>query len=403
MAKRRGQSRAGVGKPTVYYIIVTITAALVGIGLVMSTSASAVLAYLEHADSFHFFWRQAIFAVAGIVALLAASKMRREMLRTLSPLGLLVSFILMVAVYFIGEESGGATRWLTIAGFRFQPSELAKMASIIFAADILARKRADGDRLKGLLLPLGLPLGVLCVLIFRQPDLGTTIIIAVALFFMFYLADIRARELVAMAAVGLAGGVIASIVVPFRMARLIAFLDPWAVSQGAGYQLVQAQMAFGSGGWTGVGLGMSRQKFGYLPEPYTDFIFAIIGEEMGLVGALVVTLLYFALAFAIIHVMRTCDDLFGKLLAGGIGALIVGQAFINIGGVISVIPLTGVTLPLISIGGTSLVMTMAGIGVILNIAQPERKGKRSAKSDDSDLRRRNRRPHISRPRPGRSA
>jgi len=403
LAKRRRPPRAAAGKPTVYYIIATITAALVGIGLVVSTSASAVLAYLEHADSFHFFWRQAIFAAAGVVALLATSRMRLEWLKALSPLGLAASFILLVAVYLLGDESGGATRWLNVAGFRFQPSEVAKMAAVLFAADILARKRADEDRLKGLLMPLGLPLGALCILIFRQPDLGTTIIIAVALFFMFYLADIRALELAGLAAAGLAVGVLATIIAPYRLARVTAFLDPWGAAQGAGYQLVQAQMAFGSGGWTGVGLGMSRQKFGYLPEPYTDFIFAVIGEEMGLVGALVVTLLYFALALAIIHVMRTCEDLFGKLLVGGIGAVIVGQAFINIGGTVGMIPLTGVTLPLISIGGTSLVMTMAGIGVILNLARPGRKGKRNANSDDSDLRRWDRRAHISRPRSGRSA
>ncbi len=403
MAKRQTKARPAGGKPTVYYVIITITAALFGIGLVMSTSASAVLAYLEHADSFHFFWRQAMFGVAGVAALLIASKMPREWLKALSPLGLVVSFVLLIAVYLIGEESGGATRWLSVGSLRFQPSEVAKMAAVLFSADILARKRAAEDRLSGLLLPLGLPLGILCVLIFRQPDLGTTIIVAVALLFMLYLADIRARELVGLTAVGLAAGIAATIVAPYRMARWTAFWDPWAVAQGAGYQLVQAQMAFGSGGWTGVGLGMSRQKFGYLPEPYTDFIFAVIGEEMGLLGALTVALLYFGLAFAIIHVMRTCDDLFSRLLVGGIGAVIVGQAFINIGGVISVIPLTGVTLPLISIGGTSLVVTMAGIGIILNFAQSERKGKRSAHSDDSDLRRRNRRAHISRPRPGRSA
>ncbi len=403
MAKRQTKARPAGGKPTVYYVIVTITAALFGIGLVMSTSASAVLAYLEHADSFHFFWRQAIFGVAGVAALLIASKMPREWLKALSPLGLVVSFVLLIAVYLVGEESGGATRWLSVAGLRFQPSEVAKMAAVLFSADILARKRVAEDRLSGLLLPLGLPLVTLCVLIFRQPDLGTTIIVAVALLFMLYLADIRARELVGLTAVGLAAGIAATIVAPYRMARWTAFWDPWAVAQGAGYQLVQAQMAFGSGGWTGVGLGMSRQKFGYLPEPYTDFIFAVIGEEMGLLGALTVALLYFGLAFAIIHVMRTCDDLFSRLLVGGIGAVIVGQAFINIGGVISVIPLTGVTLPLISIGGTSLVVTMAGIGIILNFAQSERKGKRSVQSDDSDLRRRNRRAHISRPRPGRSA
>ncbi len=390
-------------KPSIYYIISAIAAALVGIGLVMSTSASGVLAYLEHEDSFHFFWRQIGFTAVGFVVLIIASKLGRRTLRMLSPLGLGASVVLLIAVYVLGEESGGAVRWLDIAGLRFQPSEVAKLAAIFFTADILSRKRANSNTLRGLVVPLGLPLIVVAALVFGQPDLGTTVIIVFAVFLMFYLAEIRLSELGVMASLGLAAGIAAVAAAPYRMARIIAFLDPWADPQGAGYQLVQAQMAFGSGGWTGVGLGMSRQKFGYLPEPYTDFIYAVIGEEMGLLGTVVVAALYFMLALAVIHVVRISEDLFSKLLAAGIGVMIVGQAFINIGGVTGIMPLTGVTLPLISVGGTSLLVTMAGIGVLLNLAQTDNGGKRGVGSDDSNLRRRDGRARVSRPRPGRSA
>jgi len=187
------------------------------------------------------------------------------------------------------------------------------------------------------------------------------------------------------------------------MARVTAFLDPWAHPQGIGFQLVQSQLALGSGKWTGVGLGMSRQKFGYLPAPHTDFIFAVIGEELGFVGTMTVVVLFMLLALAVATVVRRSDDLFSKLLAGGIGTMIIGQAFVNIGGVTSMMPMTGVPLPLVSSGGTSLMLTLTSIGVLLNLTQRKTKRKKVVNREGADMRRRNGRARLPGPRAGRSA
>ena len=371
--------------------------------MVMIASASSIVAYLEHEDSFHFLWRQGLFGLVGLVGLVFASRMRLSWFKRLSPIGMGVSVILLFAVLLTGEKAGGATRWLVVGGSQFQPSEFVKLAVVLFAADILSRRRANPTSLSGLIGPLGVPVLLLCGLILTEPDLGTTLIILVTVFSMFFLAEIKIRELLALAGGGAVAIGILIAAAPYRMARVTAFLDPWADARGIGFQLVQSQLALGSGKWTGVGLGMSRQKFGYLPAPHTDFIFSVIGEELGLVGTMTVVVLFMLLALAVVKIVRHTNDPFGKLLAGGIGSMIISQAFINIGGVISMMPMTGVPLPLVSSGGTSLMATLFAIGILLNLAQQRTGRKKVADREGVNMRRRNGRARLSRTSAGRSA
>jgi cell division protein FtsW len=393
LAERKNKRKS---QPTIYYFIIIITAALLAIGLIMIASASSILAYQEYNDSFHFLWRQLGFGAVGLVCLLITSRMRRDWLKKISPIALGAAVIMLVAVLVLGEEINGAKRWLDIGGFPFQPSEFAKLAVIIFTAAILSRKRKNSDTLGSIAKPIGVPILIIAALIMKQPDLGTTLIILISVFSMLYLADIRLRELFGLAVTGILGVVGLIIIEPYRMARVTAFIDPWADARGNGFQLVQSLLALGSGGWTGVGLGMSRQKFGYLPAPFTDFIFAVIGEELGLIGTMAVVLLYILLAVAVVVVVRRQKDTFGRLLAGGIGTMIISQAFINIGGVTSVMPLTGVPLPLISYGGTSLMLTLASIGILLNLARQKTGRKKGVDRGNTDMRRRNGRARLSR-------
>jgi cell division protein FtsW len=393
LAERKKNTRR---QPTIYYFILTLTTALIAIGMVMIASASSVVAYLDYGDSFHFLWRQLAFGAVGVAGMLGATRVRREWLKKISPVGLFAAIASLLAVLVFGEEIGGAVRWLDIWGIPFQPSEFVKLAMVIFTADVLSRKRKDPRDIGSVMGPLGVPIALIAGLIMLQPDLGTTLIILFSVFAILYLADIKLSQLTQLAVAGFV--VVAGLIAmePYRLARVTAFRDPWADARGNGFQLVQSLLALGSGGWTGVGLGMSRQKFGYLPAPYTDFIFAVLGEELGLLGTMAVVLLYILLAFAIIAVVRRQSDAFSRYLAGGIGAMIISQAFINIGGVTSMMPLTGVPLPLISYGGTSLVLTMISIGILLNLARQKTKRKKGVDRGSTDMRRRHGRARLSR-------
>jgi len=371
----------------------------------MIPSASSVVAYLGHKDSFFFLWRQFAYLGLGLIALFVGARIDYRRLKKLSPLALGVTLVMLALVLIpgFGRASGGASRWIELAGFRFQPSELAKLAMVLYAADILSRQRRQPAKLADMAKSLGIPFLLIGGLIMKQPDLGTFLIIAISVFAVLFLGGVRLRELFALAAAGAAGILVLIKVEPYRWARLTAFLDPWADPRKNGFQIIQSLLAFGSGGLYGVGLGLSRQKFGYLPAPYTDFIFAVIGEELGLVGALTIVVVFLLLAFVIMRVVRQCDDKFGRLLGGGLGAMIISQAVINMGAVTGMLPITGVPLPLISFGGTSLVLTLASIGILLNLTTQTRRKQRGVHREDNDLRRGNGRSRISRAGSGRSA
>jgi cell division protein FtsW len=352
-------------------VLIGATAALTALGLVMVLSASSVSSFAQYGSSFLFFKRQAVYAAVGAVAMLTTSRMRYAIWQRLAlPLvGISLALLLLVLRPGAGTVAGGSARWIAFGPITIQPSELAKLAVIAFAATILTRKQDRIHRLMHLLLPLAPVVGAVCILIMAQPDMGTTLLIAASIMVVVFLAGARMRHLVAGTLAGAGLGAYLIMHAGYRKERWLSFLHPLADRTSAGYQLVQSLIALGSGGWLGVGLGMSRQKWMYVPNAHTDFIFSILGEELGLVGELVVLGLFAALLYAGIRVAVRAPDTFGRLLAGGIVAWIGLQTLVNLGGVTGLLPITGVPLPLVSFGGSSLVVTLAGIGILVSIGR----------------------------------
>jgi cell division protein FtsW len=294
--------------------------------------------------------------------------------RKAAPAGLLICFglLLLVLIPGVGVVRGGARSWLGISSFGIQPSEFMKLAMVIFLANHLTEKKDKIDSfLKGLLPPLAI-MGTAFGLIMLQPDLGTGAVMALASLIVIYTAGARIRHLSSLALVGAAGLVGLILAAPYRLQRITAFLDPWQDPLGAGYQAIQSLYAIGPGGLVGLGLGMSRQKFNYLPEPQTDFIFSILSEELGYIGGAAVILLFIVLVWRGIRAAITAPDLFGSLLAVGIIGIVGVQVFINIGVVIGMLPVTGITLPLVSYGGSSLTLLLTALGILLNISRYSR-------------------------------
>jgi len=301
------------------------------------------------------------------VLLMIAYRTDYRALRYLAPVLMLSSIGLCLAVLVIGQEVNGARRWLGVGSLSFQPSELAKLSLAVWAAAYLARRPAPRT-LGELFRPIGLTTGVVCALILFEPDLGTVIAIGVVLGAILVVSGTPLRVLAAGGSIA-AGLALAAIwIEPYRRARVLSFLDPWHDAQGAGFQNVQALIGLGSGGIFGEGLGQGVTKINSLPEAHTDMIFAVIGEELGLVGVTLVIAAYVAFAYAGLRVALRCRDPFGKRLAAGLTALVCGQALINLAAVLGLAPLTGITLPFVSYGGTSLVVSLASAGVLLNIA-----------------------------------
>ncbi|HXV94945.1 MAG TPA: putative lipid II flippase FtsW [Gaiellaceae bacterium] len=364
-----------------YHLLVVVTLGLVAFGLVMVYSASSARATLGGDDAAYYLKRQAVYALLGIVALAVLSRTDYRRLRYVVPPLLLTSFALLVAVLVVGIAVNGARRWLTFGPATLQPSELAKLALALWLAAYLSRSPAP-QSLGELIRPIGIVFGAAIGLILVEPDLGTAISIVVMLAAVLVVAGTRFSTLAGAGAIGV--GLIGAAIwlEPYRRERILSFLDPWQDPQGAGFQSVQAMLALGSGGFFGVGLGESVQKVYYLPEASTDMIFAIIGEELGLFGAFAVLGAFVVFGYAGFNVALACKDPFGKLLAAGITALICGQAAVNVSAVMGLAPLTGIPLPLVSYGGSSLVVLLASVGILLNIAVNHAAAESSAKVPD---------------------
>jgi cell division protein FtsW len=348
-------------------IVAFVTLGLVAFGLVMVYSATSASAALGNGDPMSYLKRQAVYAFIGIVLMAVASRFDYHRLRYLSPPLLLTSLVLCAAVLVVGPSINGAHRWFIVGPASFQPSELAKLSLCLFAAIYLARRRAPrtfGELLK----PLGLLTALFCALIVVEPDLGTTITICGMMLAILLVAGVPIRLLVLASFLALGLGLLAIYMEPYRRARVFSFLDPWSDAQGAGFQIVQATIGIGSGGVTGAGLGEGVGKISYLPEAHTDMIFAVIGEELGLIGASLVIGAFALLALVGFRIAMRCRDPFGKLLAAGITALVCGQAAINLAAALGIAPLTGIPLPFVSYGGSSLVVLLGAIGILLNIA-----------------------------------
>jgi cell division protein FtsW len=374
-------------------LLILVTLALVAFGLVMVYSATSAPAALGNTDPSYYLRKQGLYAAVGVVLLLIARRGNYRALRSLAPALLAASIVLLVAVLAVGATINGARRWLQVGPVVFQPSELAKLALLIFAAAYLARRPAP-QTLGELLKPLGLLTGVVCVLLLAEPDLGTAITIAIMLGGVLVASGAPARLLASAGGLCITLVLLAAWLEPYRRARLLSFLNPWQDAQGAGFQTVQAMIGLGSGGIFGVGLGEGVQKNFYLPEAHTDMIFAIIGEELGLVGATALVAAYGAFAYAGFRVALGCRDPFGKRLAAGITTLVCGQALINLAAVMGAAPLTGITLPFVSYGGSSLVVGLAAVGILLNIAGDH--GRDTARVPDRNRRDRRTRAPVAR-------
>ncbi|HET7571301.1 MAG TPA: putative lipid II flippase FtsW [Gaiellaceae bacterium] len=349
-------------------LLVLVTVALVLFGLVMVYSATSASAALGGASPTGYLERQGIYALVGLALLVVASRSDFRALRRLAPTLVMAALLGCLAVLAIGSTINGARRWLAVGPVAFQPSELAKLALVVWTASYLAR-RPPPRTLKELGRPLGLLVGLFAALVIVEPDLGTVITILVMVGAMLLVSGTRMPLLASAYGIVVSLAAIAAWSSPYRRERLLTFLHPWRDPTDAGLQNVQALISLGSGGIFGRGLGNGIEKIHYLPEAHTDMIFAVIGEELGLVGVTILIVGYAAFAYAGLRLAIACRDPFGKRLAAGITALVCGQAAINLAAVLGLAPLTGIPLPFVSYGGSSLVVMLTSVGILLNIAR----------------------------------
>jgi cell division protein FtsW len=383
---QRVRRRAARSSPQLeYHLLLLVTLGLVAFGLIMVYSASSGTAVVEGQDPAGALARQAVYAAVGVIAMLVLARFSYRRLRYFAAPILFASIALLVAVKIpgIGVNIKGAQRWIFVGPISIQPSEFAKAAVLIFASAVLASRRKPPRTLAQLFNPVGAVVLVVLLLIHSQPDLGTTIAIALMVCGILLVAGTPLRLFSSVAIVGVIGVAYTVAREPYQMERIQSFLDPWKDPAGAGYQSIQALLALGSGGITGVGVGNGTQKIGFLPEAPTDMIGAVIGEELGLVGILAVVLAFALFTWLGFRIALRCKDPFGKYLAAGTTTLVAGQAIVNFGAVLGFLPLTGVPLPLISSGGSSLVVMLSLVGVLLNVADTGAVSAKAAKPGSS--------------------
>ncbi|MBV8644337.1 MAG: putative lipid II flippase FtsW [Candidatus Eremiobacteraeota bacterium] len=363
------RERARVGPPDA--LLLGSVAFLVVIGLVMVFSASSATAYSSFHDTAYYLKRQLVYLGVGLVLAYAAYRVDYRKLRTVAPGLVLVTLLLLVLTLIphVGFATGGARRWLGFHALSFQPSELGKLALVIFLAAKLAQLGEGIRSLSKGVWPVLFITVLLSAPVFFEPDMGTASLYIFTAFALLFTAGARFEHLIMCALAMLPGAAIAVGSSAYKRARVFAFLDPWKDAQNTGFHIVQSLLALGSGGVFGLGLGASRQKYFYLPEAHTDFIFAVLGEELGMLGALVVLALFVTFAIRAINLALKVPNRFGMLLAMGCTFLIVIQAFINIGVVTSSWPVTGVPLPFISFGGTSLIVSLIAVALIANVGR----------------------------------
>lgn len=383
------------------FLLLLLTFLIVGFGLVMVFSASSAIAITSKEygnNAFYVVKKQAIFAVLGTIGMFFLMNVPMAKLRLLLKPLFIVILILLALVPFIGYEVNGARSWFRIAGFSIQPSEFAKLAVILYLAGLIDKK---GDRVKEFrrgLVPSVIIVGIVAFLIMLQPDFGSMVILVLCASLVIIVGGANMKHILlasgAVAVIGCIGALIyvfSSETLGYRMDRISCYINPWSDSQGSCYQIVQSMYAFGHGELTGAGIGQSIQKLHYLPEAHNDFIFAIIGEELGFIGTVVFLLFYLAFIWRGLLVALRSTDTFGNLVGIGVVGLIGVQAFINMGGVTGAIPMTGVTLPFISSGGSSLLVMMCSIGILLSLSREYNKPDKQEKSDKPDKPERNRR------------
>ena len=361
-----------------YYLVLVSTGLLLAIGFVMVLSASSVRSYSTYGSSYAIAFKQGLFIGIGLPALWIASRVPVRLWRRASlPLLLFaLGLLVLVLVPGIGRDASGARRWIPLPGglFNLQPSELAKLGLSMWGADLLVRKRKLLGEWKHLLIPLVPVAGFISVLVLLEPDMGTTIVVAAILIALLWVVGAPARIFAGLVSVIAVLGALLAVAEPYRLARLTHFMNPCALHQRleGGFQACQGLQALGSGGILGLGLGASREKWaGGLPNPYTDYVYAIVGEELGLLGTLTVLLLFATLTFAGVRIAKRTTDPFSRLAASGVTVWIAAQALVNMGTVAGLVPVTGIPLPLVSFGGSALIPTLVGIGMLLSFARAE--------------------------------
>ena len=353
-------------------VLFTATLLLVCVSVVMVYSASAVLALERFQQPYLFLTKQALWSALGIAVLVVAMRVDYRTYRNetfiWSLLGLVV--LMLVAVLFSAPVNG-TRRWFGIGGLGIQPSEMAKVACVFFTALMLERRMHRIDDLSYSLVPIALIVGLVVALVLLQPDFGTSISLALVVAVMVFAAGLHYRYFVGLALIALPAIYIVLVAAPYRRRRLLAFWDPWADPLGDGFQIIQSLVAVGTGGVFGRGLMGGVQKLFYLPEPHTDFIYAVISEELGLIGATAILLCFCVIAWRGLRIAARAEDTFGSFVALGLTTMIAAQAFVNISVVLGLMPTKGIPLPLVSFGGSSLLINLLGMGVLLNISQHE--------------------------------
>jgi cell division protein FtsW len=364
----RLERREQLARPPAYVVLCATVTVLNIVGLVMILSASSVAALSDYGSSWHFFNRQLLWAVVGLATFLVASRIDYRRWRRMAPLLLVVALGTLSLVLVGGKLVSGSQRWLVFGPLQVQPSEVAKLALLVCGAEVLT-KRADRLEDPRAWRPVIAIFLVFAVLVMKEPDLASTIVLGVIVGALLIVGGVRARHLAQMIGIAVVGTGVLSLLAGYRRARMFSFLHPGHDVGNTGYQLWRSLIAIGSGGLNGVGLGAGRAKWFFLPNAHTDFIFAIIGEELGFIGCLLVLGLFVGLGLVGLRIAQRAPDRFGMLIATGVTAWIVGQAAINLGAVVGMLPVSGVPLPFLSVGGTSLVITMFGVGVVANIAR----------------------------------
>lgn len=357
-------------RPREFNLLASVVAALIAFGLVMVLSASSISSLRVSGTPWAIFAHQMIWVVLGSVGLSAAMRFDYHRLRPLAApfLGLCLVALVAVLIPGLGIGGGGASRWIGAGPMRVQPSEIVKLAIVLFISDLLERRASEVRNWRQSVRPAMITLGVVAILLMKQPDMGTTIVVGCIVMALLWVGGVSLSSLSLVTTLGVAGALVLSWVAPYRRARLLSFVNPWQHRYTGGYQVVESLVGVAGGHVLGVGLGSSPVKWGLLPNAYTDFIFAVIASELGFVGAVAVVMLFAALSVVGIRIAAKAPDRYGTLVATGVTAWLITQAIINMGAVIGLLPVTGIPLPFISFGGSSLVIDMTAVGIMLNIA-----------------------------------
>jgi cell division protein FtsW len=358
------------GRGRIDFILLIVTLALVGVGIVMVYSTSAIIAGDRFGDPYYFLKRQGLYAGIGFVLMILMMFVPYGILKKFAYPILILSILLLIAVLIpgIGHRAGGSMRWLKIQSFSFQPSEFAKLGLVIFLAYFLTKK---DERIRSFsfgFLPTLLLSGLVIALVAREPDFGAALFLSTMVFLLLFVSGARVIYIVGALVIAVPVVFYLLMNVGYRYKRLMSFIRPWEDPTGTSFQIIQSFLSFGSGGLFGLGLGEGRQKLFFLPAPHTDFIFSVIGEELGLLGAMVIVLLFFIFTVRGIHIGLSLEDKFASYMALGITLMISLQAVINMGVVLGLLPTKGLTLPLVSYGGTSLVTNLVGVGILLHLS-----------------------------------